>query len=70
MRFGGKNDSIYHISVANSVSKVKVLTTLLEELKCENEEYKIKDYIPVGHTVYFSPTGEMINYFNQYLYLR
>jgi hypothetical protein len=70
LRFGGNNDSIYHISVANSVSKVKVLTQLLKEMNCGNVEYEIREGIPFGHTVYFTPTDELMNYFNQYMYLR
>lgn len=63
-RFGGYNDSIYYISVANSVSKVKISAYLLKELNCSNIEYKVKKgYIPVGHKVYFKPTDELKLYF-------
>ncbi len=63
-RFGGKKDSLYYISVANSASKVRVATELLKELKCTNVEYVMKKkLIPVGHTVYFNPTEELKNYF-------
>ncbi len=64
IRFGRKNDSLYYISIANSISKVRVLTEQLNELKCANVEYVMKKgYIPVGHTVYFTPTEELENYF-------
>ena len=36
MRFGGKKDSLYYISIANSVSKVRVVTDQLKELECAN----------------------------------
>lgn len=63
IRFGGKKDSRYSINVANSLSKVRVITTLLKELNCANVEYVMKkDYIPVGHTVYFTPTDELKQY--------
>lgn len=65
IRFGGKNDSIYYISIANSISKVRVATEQMKELRCTNVEYVMKkNYIPVEHTVYFTPTDEMKNYFD------
>jgi hypothetical protein len=69
-RFGRFRHSAYYISVANSVSKVKVLTQLLKEMNCENVEYKIQESIPFIHTVYFSPTEEMTAYFNKYLFAK
>ena len=64
IRFGGKNDSIYFIRIANSVSKVKVATEQLRELKCNNISYIVKKaYIPTPHTVYFTPTDELMKYF-------
>lgn len=63
-RFGGKNDSLYFISIPNSTSKVKVATELLKALKCTHVEYITKaNYIPAGHTVYFKPTEELKRYF-------
>ncbi|GAT62824.1 hypothetical protein [Paludibacter jiangxiensis] len=63
IRFGGKKDSLYYISISNSTSKVKVLAEQLKYLKCTNVDYVIKkDYIPCGHTVYFTPTEELRNY--------
>lgn len=70
LRFGRFKHSAYYISVANSVSKVKVLTQLLKEMNCRNVEYEIWEGIPFGHTVYFTPTDELMNYFNQYKHLR
>jgi hypothetical protein len=64
VRFGGKKDSLYYISITNSVSKVNVLAEQLKYLKCTNVNYIIKkDYIPCGHTVYFTPTEELKTYF-------
>lgn len=63
IRFGGEKDSLCFISIPNSVSKVKVLTEQLKELKCTNVNYMVKkDYIPVGHTVYFTPSDELKKY--------
>ncbi|MTK52638.1 hypothetical protein [Paludibacter sp.] len=63
IRFGGKKDSLYYISIPNSVSKVNVLAEQLKYLKCTNVNYIIKkDYIPCSHTVYFTPTEELKNY--------
>ncbi|MDP4202574.1 MAG: hypothetical protein Q8861_07745 [Bacteroidota bacterium] len=74
IRFGGKKDSLYYISIPNSTSKVNVLTEQLKYLKCTNVNYVIKkDYIPCGHTVYFTPTEELKNYletsYRKYKYL-
>lgn len=66
VRYGSFRHKAYYISVANSVSKVKVLTQLLKEMNCENVEYKIQESIPFIHTVYFTPTEEMKAYFNKY----
>ena len=64
LKYGGKNDSTYFISMPNSVSKIKVATELLKELNCTDVEYIIyKDFIPVGHKVFFKPTDELKNYF-------
>ncbi len=63
VRFGGKKDSLYYISIPNSVSKVNVLAEQLKYLKCTNVNYIIKkDYIPCGHSVYFTPTEELKTY--------
>ena len=66
LKYGGKNDSSYFISMPNSVSKIKVATELLKELNCTDVEYVIyKDFIPVGHKVYFKPTDELKKYFEE-----
>ena len=39
-------------------------------MNCENVKYKIQESIPFIHTVYFTPTDELMNYFNQYMHLR
>lgn len=71
VRYGTHNDSTYYIRVYNSLSKVRVLSKLLKEMKCKNVEYKIKKgYIPTAHTVYFSPTSKMKDYFDDYIHLR
>ena len=63
IRFGGKNDSVYFISIANSVSKVKEATEQLKELKCSNISYIVKKgYVPTLHAVYFTPTEELKKY--------
>jgi hypothetical protein len=64
IRFGGEMDSLYYINVANSLSKMRIINDLLKEIKCTNVEYIVKKgYIPVGHTVYFTPTDEVKKYF-------
>ena len=71
VRFGGRNDSTYYIRVFNSVSKVKVLDKLLQEVGCTNVEYRMKKgYIPVSHTVYFIPTDKLRSYFKRYVSLK
>jgi len=69
LRFGGKKNSVYFISMPNSTSKAKVVAEQLNELKCTNVDYIIKkDYIPCGHTVYFTPTDELKKYFKAFDY--
>jgi len=64
IRFGGEKDSLCYISIANSVSKARIVSEQLKELECSNVEYVIKKgYIPVGHTVYFTPSDELKKYF-------
>jgi len=67
MRFGGKKNSLYYISIPNSISKVGVVTEQLKELECSNIEYiMLKDHIPAGHIVYFTPTDKLKNYLELY----
>lgn len=65
IRFGGENDSLCFISLANSTSKVNVVEEQLKMLKCSNVEYVMKKvYTQVWHTVYFTPTDELGRYFS------
>lgn len=71
VRFGWQTDSLYHIRVFNSVSKVRILNDLLKELGCTNIDYEIKKgYIPTGHTVSFIPTKLLNEYFEKYKKLK
>lgn len=71
VRFGGHGDSLYHISIANSVSKVRVLDEFLKDIGCANVKYELRNgYIPVGHSVHFKPTKKLKSYFEQYITLR
>ncbi|WP_304067832.1 hypothetical protein [Pedobacter glucosidilyticus] len=53
LRFGSIRDSAYCISIANSISKAKVCYTLLKELGCKPYYNIRRNYIPVGHDVFF-----------------
>lgn len=71
VRFGWQTDSIFHIRVFNSASKVRILNDLLKELGCTNVDYEIKKgYIPTGHTVSFIPTKQLNDYFEKYKKLK
>ena len=70
VRYGSQVESLCRISVANSTSKVKVLEILLKDLGCTDVVYEIREAIPYGHTVYFTPTTELQEYFKQYLKLK
>lgn len=64
-RFGSKRDSLFSISIPNSISKVALTTELLKDLQCTDVEYIVlKDFIPSGHIVYFTPTDELESYLN------
>jgi hypothetical protein len=66
IRFGVKTNSLYYISVKNSVSKVRIVSEQLKELKCTNVEHVIhKGSIPTGNIVYFTPSEELENYFEK-----
>jgi hypothetical protein len=63
IRFGGERDSLYFIRIANSISKVRIASEQLKDLKCSNIEYVWnKGHIPTYHTVYFTPTPELQDY--------
>jgi serine/threonine protein kinase len=70
IRYGSQFNSLYQISVANSTSKVKILEILLKDLGCTDVVYEIREAIPYGHTVYFTPTTELEKYFIRYLKLK
>lgn len=71
VRYGWHTDSLYNISVSNSVSKVRILNELLKDVGCTNVEYVIKKgYIPTGHTVSFFPTEQLNDYFEKYSNLK
>jgi hypothetical protein len=70
VRFGMRNDTAYEISIANSTSKTLICTDLLKEFNCKPTYSIWKNYIPVGHHVYFHPTEELKAYLQQYMYAR
>jgi hypothetical protein len=71
VRYGWHVDSLYHIRVFNSISKVRILNELLKDVGCTNVEYEIKKgYIPTGHTVSFFPTEQLNGYFEKYIKLK
>ncbi|UMB54094.1 hypothetical protein MKD41_01125 [Lutibacter sp. A64] len=70
VRYGGHIDSLYHLRVFNSSSKVRVLDELLKDVGCTNVVYDIKKTIPMGHTVSFISTVPLINYFEKYKKLK
>lgn len=71
VRYGWQTDSLYHIRVFNSISKVKILNELLMGVGCANVDYDIKKgNIPTPHTVSFSPTEQLKYYFEKYIEMR
>lgn len=71
VRYGWRTDSLYHIRVFNSISKVRILNELLKDEGCTNVDYEIKKgYIPTGHTVHFIPTEQLNDYFKRYIKLK
>lgn len=57
-RIAGSNK--YELVIANSVSKTELCERFLKELKCKNVEYEIREgFIPVGHRVFFEPSGKV-----------
>jgi hypothetical protein len=68
VRYGWHTDSLYHIRVFNSVSKVRILNDLLKEVNCTNVDYEIKKgYIPAASTVSFIPTEQLHDYFEKFI---
>lgn len=66
LRFGSIRDSAYCISIANSLSKAEVCNTLLKELGCKPYYNIRRNYIPVGHDVFFHPTPKVLSYLKKY----
>ena len=64
-RYGGKEDSVFTITMANSTSKAKVVAEQLKELKCINVSFveKTEICIPCRNAVYFTPTDILKKYF-------
>jgi|GEM_PF-1343091 len=70
VRFSQKNDTAYSMNIANSISKAQVCYTLLEELGCKPYYRIARDYIPVGHWLYFHPTPEVMAYLQAVIPIR
>lgn len=63
-RYGDRLDSsIYKIQMANS-SKHTNCKALLEKVGCKKVVYKHLGNIPGQHILYFTPTTELLHYFN------
>lgn len=69
VRFGLQNDTVYHISIANSLSKITLCQDLLLKFKCNDVKYEIVEGIPYGHELYFRPTETIEQYLKEYNYL-
>jgi hypothetical protein len=65
-RYGWQSDSLYHIKIYNSNSKMRILNELLKDIGCTNVNYEIKKNIPTVHTVSFIPTEKLEDYFEKY----
>jgi hypothetical protein len=71
VRYGKENDSLFCMTLANSVSIAKICVNLLKDLKCTNVAYNIQtNSVPVIHYIYFTPTDELKLYLNEIMYLR
>ena len=68
-RFGARCDTAWCISIANSISKTKLLDSLLKHFGCKSVEIVKTGYIPVGHWLYFHPTKKVEAYLQQYVAL-
>lgn len=66
LRFGTVRDTGYCISIANSLSKAKVCYDLLKQLGCKPFYNIRRNYIPVGHDVFFHPTPNVLAYLEKY----
>lgn len=64
-RYGDRLDSsIYKIQMANS-SKHQNCQAFLEKVGCKKVVYKFLNNIPSQHILYFTPTAELLSYFNE-----
>jgi hypothetical protein len=66
LRFGTIRDSLYSISISNSLSKAEVCNKLLKELGCKPTYNILRDLRPNGHVVYFHPTPKVLAYLKKY----
>jgi hypothetical protein len=66
LRFGNIKDSVYCISISNSLSKAEVCNKLLKELGCKPSYNILRNLIPNGHVVYFNPTQKVLAYLKKY----
>ncbi len=66
LRFGSISDTAYRITIANSLSKANVCNKLLKELGCKPYYNIRRNYIPVGHDVFFHPTPKVLAYLKKY----
>ncbi|ADY50621.1 hypothetical protein Pedsa_0032 [Pseudopedobacter saltans DSM 12145] len=70
LRFGSISDTAYRITIANSLSKANVCDKLLKELGCKPYYNIRRNYIPVGHDIFFHPTPKVLAYLNKHEKLR
>lgn len=70
VRYGVKSDTSYSIRIANSLSTFPACMKLLEEIGCKDIRSKIVENIPVGYTIWFTPTKELKSYLSKYMFLR
>ena len=66
LRFGTIRDSLYSISISNSLSKAEVCNKLLKELGCKPSYNILQNLRPTGHVVYFHPTQDVLAYLKKY----
>jgi hypothetical protein len=66
LRFGTIRDSVYCISISNSLSKAEVCNKLLKELGCKPSYNIWRDIRPNSHVVFFHPTQKVLAYLKKY----
>lgn len=69
VRFGTITDTAYSISIPNSASKIKTCYDLLIEFKCKSTYEIRRNYIPIGHILYFHPTEKIKAYLQKFQFL-